>query len=153
LSRQHYRFREWCFVPGEEVYVLGYAESGLRVERSKKAGVKFFLEAKKLIRKDKKLAKRFDANQDGKLDYYELERGAQIVAEKLSAQYSKKKLQDLAAKTKMVFKHRTPYPFVISNRHEDELVTSIGRWAAVKIWGGPAVTIGSAVYFYSSFFL
>lgn len=151
LFSQHYRFREWCFTPGEEVYVLGFAESGLRMERPRKAGVKFFLSAKKLIRKDKNLAKRFDANKDGKLDYYELERGAQIVAEKLSAQYSKKKLDDLSAKTRMVFKKHAPYPFVISNRHEDELVRSLGRWATVKIWGGPAVSIGSAVYFYSSF--
>jgi len=153
LFSSDYRFRAWCFTPGEELYVLGYAESGLRMERPKKAGVKFFLEAKKLIRKDKELAKRFDANQDGKLDYYELERAAQIVAEKLSAKYSKKKLEELAAKTKMVFKKCDPYPFVISNRHEDELVQSLATWATVKIWGGPAVTIGSVVYFYSSFFI
>ena len=78
--------------------------------------------------------------------------GAQIVAEKLSAKYSKKKLDELAAKTKMVFKHHAPYPFVISNRHEDELVQNMGTWATVKIWGGPAVTIGCVAYLVYVFF-
>ncbi|CAI2718570.1 GIDE domain-containing protein [Nitrospina watsonii] len=153
LLSNDYRFREWCFVPGEEVFVLGYADSNLKLARPKKAGVKFFLEAKKLIRKNKELQKRLDTNQDGKLDYYELERGAQAVAKKLSARYSKQKLEELAAKTKMVFRKESKHPFVLSNRHEDNLVSHMGRWATVKIWGGPIITIGAGAYFFSSFFI
>lgn len=30
LFSQKYRFVEWCFQPGESVYILGYAESGIK---------------------------------------------------------------------------------------------------------------------------
>ncbi|MGP0564587.1 MULTISPECIES: GIDE domain-containing protein [unclassified Nitrospina] len=146
LLSTDYRFREWCFAPGEQVYVLGHAGSNLKVKRPKKAGVKFFLKAKEAIRKNKELQKRFDTNKDGKLDYYELERGAQLLAEKLSAKYSKEKLEELASKTKMVFKKENGHPFIISNRHEEDLVSNIATWATVKIWGGPVLTVASVAY-------
>lgn len=40
----------------EEVYVLGHAESGLRLQKIKKPKFKYFFKAKKAIQKDKQLA-------------------------------------------------------------------------------------------------
>ncbi|MGP0630494.1 hypothetical protein ACTRW9_12345 [Nitrospina sp. 32_T5] len=152
LFSKDYHFREWCFVPGEELYVLGYASSNLKALRPKKPGARFFVEAKKMIRKNKDLQNKLDSNRDGKLDYYELERGAQLLAKKLATKYSEKKLEELASKTKMVFKKEYNYPFVISNRHEEDLVSHVGKMAALKIWGGPALVIGCTIYFFTSFF-
>ncbi len=145
-----YRFEEWCFMPNEEVYVLGHAESGLRLQKIKKPKMEYFLKAKKAIQKDKKLAARFDANRDGKLDPNELERGAKILAQRLSDKYSKEKLEELIPKTKLIFKKKKPHPFVISNRPEGELVKNMGTWSTVKIFGGPVLTVACAFYLYIS---
>ncbi len=143
-----YRLLEWCFRPNEEVYVLGHAESGLRLQKIKKPKMKYFLKAKKAIQKNKKLAARFDANRDGKLDFNELERGAQILAQRLADKYSKEKLEELIPKTKLIFKKMKPHPFIISNRSEGELVKNMSTWSVIKIWGGPALTVACAFYLY-----
>ena len=118
LFSSKYRLLEWCFRPNEEVYVLGHAESGLRLHKIKKPKMKYFLQAKKAIQKDKKLAARFDSNRDGQLDFNELERGAGILAQRLADKYSKEKLEELTPKTKLIFKKLKPHPFIISNCSE-----------------------------------
>jgi hypothetical protein len=106
LFSEKYRVLEWCFMPNEVVYVLGHAESGLRFEKIKKPKMKYFIKAKKAIQGDKKLMARYDANRDSTLDHTELERGAQILAQRLSDQYSNEKLKELIPKTKLIFKKR-----------------------------------------------
>ena len=149
LSRK-YRFLEWRFEPDEYIYVLGFAESGLKVQKVKKPKLKYFLQAKKMIQKNAKLRKWFDANQDGKLDYNELERGARIVAEKLSAKYSQKKLEELIPKTKMIFRKKKPYTFIISNRKEEDLIKYMSLWSVPMIWGGTVLTAacGGFIFWY-----
>ncbi len=142
---------EWRFKPNEEVYVLGHAESGLRLQKIKKPRLKYFLKAKKAIQKEKKLKARYDANRDGTLDYNELERGAQMLAQRLSDKYSKEKLEELIPKTKLIFKKKKPHPFIISNRPEGELVKHMGTWSVVKIWGGPVLTMACVFYLYTVF--
>ncbi len=151
LFSEKYRLLEWCFMPNEEVYVLGHAESGLRFEEIKKPKLKYFLKAKKEIQEDKKLKARYDANRDGTLDHDELERGAQILAQRLSNKYSKEKLEELIPKTKLIFKKKKPHPFVISNRPEGDLVKHMGTWSVLKIWGGPILTIACIFYLYTLF--
>jgi hypothetical protein len=148
LFSSQYRLLEWYFMPNEEVYVLGHAESGLRFEKIKKPKFKHFLKAKKAIKEDEKLKVRYDANQDGTLDHDELERGAQILAQRLSDKYSKKKLEELIPKTKLIFKKKKPHPFVISNRPEKELVEHMGKWSVLKIWGGPILTVVCVWFLY-----
>ncbi len=148
LFSSKYRLLEWCFSTNEEVYVLGYAESGLRLQKIKKPKMKYFLQAKKAIQKDKKLAARFDSNRDGQLDFNELERGAGILAQRLADKYSKEKLEELTPKTKLIFKKFKPYPFIISNRSEGELVKHMNTWSVVKIWGGAVLTVACASYLY-----
>ena len=138
----------WCFQPNEEVYILGHAESGLRLQKIKKPKMKYFLKAKKALQKNKKLAAWFDANRDGTLDPNELERGAKILAQRLSDKYSKEKLEALIPKTKIIFKKRKPHPFIISNRREAELVKHMSTWSVVKIWGGPVLTVACAFYLF-----
>ena len=130
------------------MYVLGHAESGLRLHKIKKPKMKYFLQAKKAIQKDKKLAARFDSNRDGQLDFNELERGAGILAQRLADKYSKEKLEELTPKTKLIFKKLKPHPFIISNRSEGELVKHMSTWSVVKIWGGAGLTVACASYLY-----
>jgi hypothetical protein len=148
LFSEKYRLLEWYFMPNEEVYVLGHAESGLRLEKIKKPKFKYFLKAKKAIQKDKKLKTRYDTNSDGTLDHDELERGAKILAQRLSDKYSKEKLEELIPKTKLIFKKKKPHPFVISNRPEGELVEHMGTWSTLKIWGGPVLTVACVWYLF-----
>ena len=123
-------------------------ESGLRLEKLKKPKFKYFLKAKKTIQEDGKLKARYDTNRDGNLDHDELERGGQILAQRLSDKYSKEKLEELIPKTKLIFKKRKPHPFVISNRPEGELVQHMGKWSVLKIWGGPIFTVACVWYLY-----
>jgi hypothetical protein len=148
LLSSKYRLLEWCFMPNEEVYILGHAESGLRLEKIKKPKLKYFLKAKKAIQENEKLKVRYDTNQDGRLDHDELERGAQILAQRLSDKYSKEKLEELIPKTKLIFKKKKPHPFVISNRPEHELVEHMGKLSVLKIWGGPILTVACVWYLY-----
>ncbi|MDH5762118.1 MAG: E3 ubiquitin ligase family protein [Nitrospinota bacterium] len=148
LLSSKYRILEWCFQPNEEVYVLGHAESGLRLQKIKKPGMKYFLKARKAIQTDKKLAARFDSNQDGRLDPPELERGAQILAQRLSDKHNGEAVKESTPKTKLIFKKSEPHPFIISNRSEGELVRHMSTWSTVKIWGGPVLTVACAWYLF-----
>ena len=150
LLSARYRIREWCFMPNEEIYVLGYAESGLRIEKTKKPKLKYFLKAKKEIQNSKQLTARYDTNQDGILDHNELERGAQVLAMRLSDKYSQQTVKELAPKIKLIFKKKKPHPFVISNRPEGDLVKHMGTWSVLKIWGGPVLTIACVWYLWTT---
>ena len=144
-----YRILEWHFAPNEEVYVLGHAESGLRFEKLKKPKMKHYLRAKKAIQGDEKLQARFDSNRDGILDHGELERGTQVLAQRLSDKHTQKQEASFS-KTKLVFKKKKPHPFIISNRPERELVKNMGTWSALKIWGGPILTVACSWYLFTT---
>ncbi|MFQ5443191.1 MAG: hypothetical protein ACE5EK_01120, partial [Nitrospinales bacterium] len=83
FSSNEYRFLEWCFIPGEPIYVLGYADSGFKTPKRRKLKFKTFLQAKKLIEADLKLQEKFDTNNDQFLDPEELERGAEFMGRQL----------------------------------------------------------------------
>ena len=146
LFSSEYRFLEWHFRGGEEIYILGFAESGIKAPQRKKLKFKTFLKAKKMIQADAKLQKQFDTDQDGFLNPDELDRGAKKTSEQLESKYSVKKVAELSLKTKMLFKKKKPHPFHISNMKEEELVKSIGWKSSLKIWGGPALTIAGSIY-------
>ena len=152
LFSKNYRFVEWCFQESEEIYILGFAESGIKAPQRKKLKFKTFLKAKKMIAADAKLQKKFDTDQDGFLNPDELERGAKKIAAQLEDQYSVKKVEELSLKTKMIFKKKKPHPFHISNMKEEDLVKSVGLSSGLMIWGGPALTIGGSVYLINMLF-
>jgi hypothetical protein len=152
LFSNRFRFREWHFPVGERIFVLGHAESGLRAPKRRRLKFKSFLKAKKAIQENDKLKTRFDSNRDGKLDEAELERGAKILALQMETKLSKEKLEDLASKTKMIFKQKKPNPFYISNMSEKDLVADIATWSTLKIWGGPVLSTGCAAYLFITFF-
>ncbi len=148
LFSREYRFLEWCFYAGETVYVLGFAESGIKQPppRRKKLKAGDYNKVREAIRKDPKMITRFDLNKDGKLDFEELDRGTQIVAEKLLQKYSRKKLETLIPKTRMIFKNKPGHQFHISNMKETDLTKKIGQMSLLKIWGGPALTIACTLF-------
>lgn len=118
LFSGEYRFLEWCFSADETIYVLGYAESGLKAPKKKKLKFANFLKARKQIESDPELQSRFDQDQDGVLDEWETERGAKIIGERLQAEDGPVQVAEPVAKTKMIFKKRSSYPFIISNMPE-----------------------------------
>ena len=146
LFSKRYRFLEWSFSKGEPIYVLGFAESGLKIAKKLKLKLKYFMQAKKLVEADQKLGTRFDANKDGVLSPDELEWGAKVIGQKLQSKYSPKRIEELMPKTKMIFKKHSASPFFISNMKEKDLVKNIGLRATAKIWGGPALTIACVLY-------
>jgi len=152
LFSNRFRFREWHFSVGENIFVLGHADSGLRAPKRNKMKFKTFLKAKKAIQENDKLKARFDTNQDGQLDEAELERGAKALALQLESKYSKEKLEDLASKTKLVFKQKKTNPFYISNMSEKDLIRDLATWSTLKIWGGPVLSTGCAAYLFTLYF-
>lgn len=148
LFSRDYRFLEWSFQPGENVYVLGFAESGIKgpPPKRKKLKASDYNKVREAVRNDPKMIARFDLDQDGKLDVDELDRGTRIVAEKLLQKYSRKKLETLIPKTRMIFKFQKGHQFHISNMKETDLTRKIGRMSMLKIWGGPALTIACTLF-------
>ena len=144
-----YRFLEWRFSSGEPVYVLGYAESGLKITKKEKLKLKYFMKGKKIVEINQKIKDRFDTNQDGLLSPDEVERGAKAVGKKLQKKYEPKKVKDTNPQPKLIFKKKTSYPFYISNMHEMDLIKTMGWMSTGKIWGGPVITIGSIAYLIS----
>jgi hypothetical protein len=151
FSRQ-YRFLEWRFTQGEQIYILGFAKSGLRLPKKEKLKLKYYMKAKKLVESKPKLKNRFDANKDGVLSPAELEWGAKNIGKILQKKYTPKKVEEIIPKTKMIFKKKSSSPFIISNMQERELISSMGWTATAKIWGGPIITVVSgailAIQFY-----
>lgn len=147
FSRQ-YRFVEWSFSPKETVYVLGYAESGIKPPKRKKLSFDNFLQAKKTIEADPALTNRFDSNQDGFLAPEELERGAQVIGHGLQVEAPPIEAETDAPEVKMVFKKMQGVPYILSNMKETDLVKRLSWKATLKVWGGPALAIGGAMYLY-----
>ncbi len=152
LFSQKYRFMEWCFVPEESVYILGYAESGIKQTKQKKLSFDNFLKAKQTIDTDPTLQNRFDRNQDGFLAPEELERGAQIVGHGLQVEAPPVQEKTDTQNIKMVFRKRKGIPYILSNMKETDLVKQLSWKATLKVWGGPVVAISGAVYlFYTQY--
>jgi len=132
--------REFAFFPNDHIYVIGYAQSGFKKRWKPKLSIKKFLQAKKLIQGDKSLASRFDTNQDGKLDYTELERGARTLGIELKNQKEKAKstLQQnpLKEKVKMVFQHSRAHPLTIVGAEKgdmESLATDHAKYGAGEL--------------------
>ncbi len=146
LFSSQYRFLEWNFAPGESVYVLGYAESGIKQPSQKKLSSANFWKAKKMIEADPSLQDRFDRNQDGFLGAEELERGAQIIGHGLQVESPPIEEQSNSPEIKMVFRKRKGVPYILSNMKETDLVQRLSRKAILKVWGGPVIAIAGAVF-------
>lgn len=151
FSSNQYRFLEWCFMPGEPIYVLGYADSGFKSPKKRKLKFKTFLKAKKLIESNPQLQDKFDANNDRTLDPEELERGAEVMGWQLQSREQTEPAETLLPKTKMVFKKHGSYPFIISNRKESEIEQNLAWTSTFKLIGGPVVTLASLFYIFFAF--
>ncbi len=145
---QRYRFLEWSFADNEPVYVLGYAGSGIKAPKKWKLKMKMFLQAKKSIEQDSALSDHFDTNKDGFLDENEMERGAKLVGMKMQMAEEKKELPEEPPKQniKLVFLHKKPHLFIISNMKESELVKKLTWTSTLKVLGGPVMFIVSAYF-------
>jgi hypothetical protein len=153
LSNQ-YRFLEWCFAPAESVYVMGYAESGIKAPKRKKLSFDNFMKAKKTIEANPSLQNRYDRDQDGFLSPEELERGAQAVGHGLQVEAPPIQEKTRTPDIKMVFRKQQGVPYILSNMKETDLVKRLSWTATLKVWGGPVLAIGGATYlFITKFYL
>jgi hypothetical protein len=153
IFSKQYRFLEWSFPPNQSIYVLGVAQSGLRVKKKNKLKMKIFMDAKNQIQSNEELQEKFDRNHDGTLDPDELEFGARILGEQLQLEEGGTQVQEVMTQTKMIFKKHPSSPFIISNMEEKELIKKMSFAATLKVWGGPIVAIASCaflVFHYSS---
>ncbi|MGP0567058.1 MULTISPECIES: hypothetical protein [unclassified Nitrospina] len=141
-----YRVTEKKFMAGETVYILGYADSGLKLAAQRKLDFKTFLKAKKLVQKHPKLKQRFDRDKDGVLNPDELEWGAKVIGQRMVDKYNRDQFAKLYSNTKMVFKKMEPSLFLISNRKEEEVLGHLTLHTRLKLFGGPALSIGCAAY-------
>jgi hypothetical protein len=148
IFSSQYRFLEWNFAPGESVYVLGYAESGIKQPSQKKLSSANFWKAKKMIEADPSLQNRFDRNQDGFLETEEIERGAQIIGHGLQVESPPIEEQSNLPVIKMVFRERKGIPYILSNMKEMDLVQKLSKKAVLKVWGGPVVAIAGAIFLF-----
>lgn len=112
-----YKVHEDVFKPDDQIYVLGFAQSPFKSpKRVKKTPFAIFKKAKQLIQGDPELQKRFDANQDGKLDFNELEQGAAVLGREMHSKNRKESVEPPMPDCKMVFKKTDArHPFVVSN--------------------------------------
>lgn len=147
----YFRILEWCFMQDEEIYILGFAESGLGMGNTQSPDAKNKKRAKREIQNNPTLRDRFDSNKDGKLDEAELEQGANILSKRLAGKYSKEKVEELLPLTKLVFRHTEPFPFIVSKHSERNLTKRMGKGATAKIWGGPALTLASLAYLFIAY--
>jgi hypothetical protein len=150
-NSKEYRFLERCFLPGEKIYIIGFADSGLKLPAREKLKFQSFLQAKKMIEGNPEEYYRFDTNQDGVYDEDELEHGAtrlgiQLQQETRVIQAVEKAPVEKTPEIKMVFKKHKPYPFIISNIPEKNLMKKISLMATLKVWGGPVATLAGAAY-------
>jgi hypothetical protein len=141
-----YRLKEKKFVAGEQVYILGFADSGLRLAAQRKMDFKTFLHAKKMVKEDPELKKRFDKDRDGVLNPEELEWGAKVIGQRMFDKYNEDQFQKLYSRTKMIFKKAEPSLFLISNQKESEILKGLIWMTRLKLFGGPALTVACAVY-------
>ncbi|MBI4382582.1 MAG: hypothetical protein HY579_00935 [Nitrospinae bacterium] len=141
---EEYRFLERCFYRGETLYILGNADSGIKVEKRRKLSFKNFLAARKMAETDPALRKKFDANRDGVLDPEELERAAKTVGEQLQPRDGR--VEKPLPKTKMIFRKQDARTFIVSNMKEEQVVASLGWSSSLKIFGGPALAIAGMAY-------
>ena len=147
LFSDQYKFVEWSFAEDEPVYVLGYADSGLKAPQKLKLKLQAYLQAMRLIENNPELQKRFDVNRDGVLEQDEKQRGAKQVG--LKIQLNEKQEAKAPLNIKLVFRLKKPSPFIISNMKETELVRSISLYATLKVFGGPVLTAAGLAYIYS----
>lgn len=150
LFSKKIRFLEWCFYSHDQIYVLGYVQSGLKVKEKIKLKLKNYLSAKNQIEENDELKSRFDVDKNGNLDPQELERGAKILGLHLQSSQIKEEKEEQESPVKMIFRYIKGHPFIISNMKEKDLVKKMNWVSLLKLFGGPALTLGSLAYLISS---
>lgn len=150
LFSKKIRFLEWCFYSHDQIYVLGYVQSGLKVKEKIKLKLKNYLSAKNQIEENDELKSRFDVDKNGNLDPQELERGAKILGLHLQSSQIKEEKEEQEPPVKMIFRYIKGHPFIISNMKEKDLVKKMNWVSLLKLFGGPALTLGSLAYLISS---
>jgi len=141
-----YRLKEKKFMAGEKIYILGFADSGLKLAAQRKMDFDTFLRAQKLVKEDPDLKKRFDKDGDGVLNPDELEWGARVIGQRMFDKHNEEQFKKLYSRTKMIFKKTNPSLFLISNKKESEVLNSLIWMTRLKLFGGPALTIACAIY-------
>ncbi len=132
------RFTEWHIRPQETSYVLGFAQKNQTFLKDHQDRLNQLLME---VKKDKDLMAQFDLNQDGEISPEEWDFAAKGMEQKL--------LEDLAHKTALhqeqadvvIAFNPNSRIFIISDKDQKELLSSLSWHCGLAIYGGAASVI------------
>jgi hypothetical protein len=132
----------------EPLYVLGWAapmEDPMTLrEKIAHRAKKSLVEAARRLKGDPEKMKALDANQDGAVDTQEWDAALRNL-EKTAGQGA-----EGPPEANPILIRKSPVGlFVISDKRETDLLSSLGRWAWLKIFGGPALSLTCAGYLFT----
>jgi len=130
---------------GEPVYVLGFASPleepqglGQSVARRLQLSLR---ELARRLRADPERLRALDKNKDEAIDAQEWEEGLRRLKEELEREASEGQNPNPA-----LIRRSPEGLLVIADKPERELLAALGRYAAWKVLGGPALALASAAY-------
>lgn len=135
----------------EPLYVLGYLaplEDPLTLkEKIERRSKEALAEILRHIKSDPQRMKSLDTNGDGVVDPQEWDAGVRELKERLA----KEALTNHETAAALFVRKGPEGLLIISDKSEKELLSSLGRWAWVKIIGGPALVLASLAYLLNHF--
>ncbi|MFH1957889.1 MAG: GIDE domain-containing protein [bacterium] len=133
-SEGHYsgarRYSEWYILPGESVYILGYAGKSNDVMGSRREKLRSKLRE---LKSSKELQKRYDVNKDGSIDEYEWELAVREIEKEIRQSGASGDLSDVAVSGSRKDN------MLLADRSEKELAKWMGIKSFVFIFGGLAI--------------
>jgi len=145
-SEGHYsgarRYSEWYILPGESVYILGYAGKSNDVMGSRREKLRSKLRE---LKSSKELQKKYDKNKDGSIDGYEWALAVKEIKREIERAQGSDDLHDIAVSG--LKKDR----MLLSDRSEKELVKWMGIKSFIFIFGGLAIFAVSVFFILEKF--
>lgn len=137
----------------EPVYVLGYAAPSrdpytFREKVAQKTGIDL-TQIARLLKSNSEKMKALDKNGDGSVDAQEWTEGLDRFRKEVEAAEAKPEPEPPTPERELirVLIRKSPEGLlVISDGSEDELVSSLGTWAALEVFGGALLSLGCAAY-------
>ena len=137
------RFSEWYIMPGEDIYVMGYAGKSREILIARKQKLRERLAD---LRKNPEKQEKYDLNKDGNLDAYEWA----CAVEQIKAEIKKEEL--LASdKCDVAISSSRNVKLFISDRSEEELLKNFGWKSFLFIFGGLFLFAVSVFYLFQKF--
>jgi len=137
------RFCEWYIMPGEDIYVMGYAGKSREILIARKQKLRERLQE---LKKNPEKWQKYDLNKDGNLDAYEWS----LAVEQIKAEIKKEELLS-SDKCDVAVSSSRDVKLFISDRSEEELLKNFGWKSFLFIFGGLLLFALSVFYLFQKF--